>query len=254
MENRYPLFAGGRILKKESLWDLRDYAFAGLQLQFADYTDGILKGCQIHVEGQELIIERGIFKYEGFIYLMQEEAHVAYQGTNKLNVLKAVFEKQSGHPDHLTYQVHFLLDEETALNRGQIELCRFHLREGSLLRDTYKDFADMGTEYDTINLLHSTISGTREGRMHPQVLLKFAKEMQGHDKKSIEDVAFCYHILQQSGEVEQRVVDAYLNVEQAEDDTHEAKMQQCFSMLESILRCQGNNFRDTQNRNVIFVE
>ena len=26
VENRYPLFAGGRILKKEALWDLRDYA------------------------------------------------------------------------------------------------------------------------------------------------------------------------------------------------------------------------------------
>ena len=30
MENRYPLFAGGRILKKESLWDLRDYAYGGM--------------------------------------------------------------------------------------------------------------------------------------------------------------------------------------------------------------------------------
>lgn len=254
MENRYPLFAGGRILKKESLWDLRDYAFAGLQLQFADYTDGVLNGCQVRVEGQELIIGRGMLKYGDFIYVMQEEAHVVYRGANKLNVLKAVFEEEYGHLDHLTYRVSFLLDEETALNQGQIELCRFHLREGSLLRDTYKDFADMGTEYDTIHLLHSTIAGKRESRLHPQVLMQFAKEMQGHDKKSIEDVAFCYHILQQSGAVEQTVVDAYLNIEQTGNNTPEAKRQQCFSMLESILRCQGNNHNNLQKHKVIFVE
>lgn len=254
MENRYPLFAGGRILKKESLWDLRDYAYESLKLQYADYTDGILKGCRVHVEGQELVIGRGMLKYGDFICLMQEEAHVAYQGANKLNILKAVFEKQNEHPDYLTYRVSFLLDEDAVLSQGQIEFCRFHLREGSLLRDTYKDFTDMSTEYDTINLLHATIAGRRENRMHPQVLLKFAKEMQKHDKKNIENVAFCYHILQHSGEVEQEVVDAYLDVEQTEDNFRETRAQRCFAMLENILKSQVNNQGVIQKRNVIFVE
>lgn len=29
MEIRVPVFAGRRILKKESLWDIRDYTYAG---------------------------------------------------------------------------------------------------------------------------------------------------------------------------------------------------------------------------------
>lgn len=62
MENRYPLFAGGRILKKESLWDLRDYTFAGLQLQYEGYTDGIIQGCGIHVEGMNLIVGQEVCK------------------------------------------------------------------------------------------------------------------------------------------------------------------------------------------------
>lgn len=52
MENRYPLFAGGRILKKEALWDLRDYAYGSMQLYYMDYTDGIVRGFDIHVEDQ----------------------------------------------------------------------------------------------------------------------------------------------------------------------------------------------------------
>ena len=43
MEMRVPIFAGRRILKKESLWDIRDYTYAGWQLYYAEYTDGLLK-------------------------------------------------------------------------------------------------------------------------------------------------------------------------------------------------------------------
>ena len=39
MEIRVPVFAGRRILKKESLWDIRDYTYAGWQLYYAEYTD-----------------------------------------------------------------------------------------------------------------------------------------------------------------------------------------------------------------------
>ena len=41
MEIRVPVFAGRRILKKESLWDIRDYTYAGWQLYYAEYTDGL---------------------------------------------------------------------------------------------------------------------------------------------------------------------------------------------------------------------
>ena len=36
MEIRVPVFAGRRILKKESLWDIRDYTYAGWQLYYSE--------------------------------------------------------------------------------------------------------------------------------------------------------------------------------------------------------------------------
>ena len=41
----------------------------------------------------------------------------------------------------------------------EFELCRFHLRRGAKLRDTYTCFQDMITEYDTVNLIHGDWGG-----------------------------------------------------------------------------------------------
>ena len=108
------------------------------------------------------------------------------------------------------------MDRDVERQENQIEICRFHLREGSVLRDSYRDFADMNTKYDTVNLLYATVSGREMGRLHPKILLKYAEALQVNNVKSIEDMAFIYHILQQNGEVERTVVEAYLQSGQAE--------------------------------------
>ena len=41
MENRYPLFENGRILKKEALEILRDYPKDLLSILYDGYTDGV---------------------------------------------------------------------------------------------------------------------------------------------------------------------------------------------------------------------
>lgn len=210
MENRYPLFAGGRILKKEALWDLRDYTYGSMQLQYMDYTDGIVKGCNVRVEGNCLVVGRGMLKYGDFLYLLQEEARIPFAAENRTVVLKAIFTVKAGNPDYLSYQVDFLLDQDVERQENQIEICRFHLREGSALRDIYTDFADMNTEYDTVNLLYATVSGRGQGRLHPKILLQFAEEMQGRAGKDVADMAFCYEIRNHAGELERAVVLAYL--------------------------------------------
>ncbi len=229
MENRYPLFAGGRILKKEALWDLRDYAYESWQLYYADYTDGVIRGCRIRVEGTNLVIGKGIIKCGNFIYLLKEEAEVPFTAENKLVALKAEFEEKAGSPDYLAYDVKFFLDDVVERKKNQIELCRFHLRTGSVLRDTYKNFYDMRTEYDTVNLLHATVAGRGGERIHPAVLLRFAEEMQICGRKEEADRAFCYELLSSEGEVETMLVMAYL-----EDKGVDAKSQ--YQNRESIVR------------------
>lgn len=257
MENRYPLFAGGRILKKEALWDLRDYAYGGWQLYYMDYTDGIVKGCDVRVEDNYLVVGRGMLKHGDFLYLLQEEVRVPFAAENRLVALKAVFTVEEGNPDYLSYQVAFLLDQDVERQENQIELCRFHLREGSALRDTYKDFADMGTEYDTINLLYTTVSGRNEERLHPRILLKYAETLQVNDAKNIEDIAFYYHVFQNRGEVERTVVEAYLQDKWGNEITMDEEIQEndiCFERLEALLNQRTNNQDKRSKHRVIFIE
>ena len=44
IQNIYPLFERNRILKKEMLWSLRDYAFAHAGVKYQKYGQGTLRG------------------------------------------------------------------------------------------------------------------------------------------------------------------------------------------------------------------
>ena len=257
MENRYPLFAGGRILKKEALWDLRDYAYGGWQLYYADYTDGVIKGCNVRVEGMNLVIGKGILKYGDFIYFLQEEATVPYAAENREKILKVVFEKKPENPDYLAYTVQFFLDDNPERQENQMELCRFHLREGAVLRDTYKDFYDIGTEYDTINLLYATMSGKGHERLHPQILIHYAQELLKHSERNMEDGVFCYQIMQNVGEVEEEVLNVYLTIKQREEKEkkeYSCKSEGFFRKLVDILVCSDNSYNESQRQKIIIVE
>lgn len=257
MENRYPLFAGGRILKKESLWDLRDYAYGGWQLQYADYTDGVIKGCRVRVEGNNLIVGKGMMKYGNFIFLMDEEAKIPFKAENRTTVLKAGFEIKREHSDYLAYEVGFFLDHELERKENQIELCRFHLREGSVLRDRYESFSDMGTEYDTVNLIYATVAGKKKGRLHPDILWKYAKELLLYEKKDIEDRAFCYQVFQQQGEIETDLLDMYLFEKKVEISDKEVGTEDnmlYFKKLVNVLSWHDRNHDDGKNRKFIIIE
>lgn len=210
MEIRVPVFAGRRILKKESLWDIRDYTYAGWQLYYADYTDGLLKGCEIHAEDGRLVIGKGMLKFHDFIYLLMEEEEVAYQPKNRWQVLKAEFLEDDTNLDYKAYRVRFFLDEELELGENQMEMCRFYLREGSALRDSYKNFADMSTEYDTVNLICATVAGIGEKTLHPLVVKQFGEEIWNAKEKETSDFAFSYMIASSKGKIERQSIIRYL--------------------------------------------
>ena len=57
------------------------------------------------------------------------------------------------------------------------------------MRDSYKDFADMATEYDTLHLCNAAVAGIGEGRFHPEILKQFAKELWAQKEKEGADIA-----------------------------------------------------------------
>lgn len=257
MEIRVPVFAGRRILKKESLWDIRDYTYAGWQLYYAEYTDGLLKGCDIRAEDGQLVIGKGMLKFHDFIYLMMEEERVDYQPKNRWQMLKAEFSEDETNLDYKAYRVRFFLDEELELGENQMEMCRFYLREGSVLRDSYKNFADMSTEYDTINLICATVAGIGEKTLHPLVVKQFGEELWNMEEKDQFDFGFCSLVWNTQGRVERKVIAAYLSNKMKKAvvaNIMSYDNQMVYEKLENIVDNMGKFKREKVNSKVIIVD
>ena len=255
MENRYPLFAGGRILKKESLWDLRDYTYSGWQLQYEGYTDGIINGCGIHVEGMNLIVGRGMLKCQDFIYLIGEKVIIPFTAENQTTALKASFDVKHNHSDFITYEVNFFLDHELERQPNQIELCRFHLREGSSLRDHYENFRDIRTEYDTLNLVDATIAGKSLTGIHPMIINKYIEQLP--ELKEPADFGFAYIAMQTEGWVNRKTLALYLankipNITWQEVCGWDNNL--IVDKLEAFLDYKYENGKYNPHKNVIFVD
>lgn len=210
MQNLYPLFERNRILKKELLWSLRDYSFAHIQLEYQEYEQGILRGCEIKVQENELILGQGILKYGRFVCLLTEEEHISYTPAEQMQYLKLRVEIDSTSQDYIAYQMETFLTTDENKKENEFEICRFHLRSGAQLRDHYRDFADMETEYDTVNLIHADWGGLGGRTIAPVVIKDFSRLVLECGNSLPEDYSFAYMCLSMPGSVPIQVLAAYI--------------------------------------------
>ena len=159
IQNIYPLFERNRILKKEMLWSLRDYAFAHAGVEYQEYGQGILWGCGLSVQGEEIAVRPGLLKYGQAVCIMMEEARIPFGAAQEMRYLHMAVREDRSAPDYIAYRMELALSGEEKKGDGVFELCRFHLRKGAALRTEYKSFADMETEYDTMDGTHADWGG-----------------------------------------------------------------------------------------------
>ena len=211
MQNLYPLFVGDRILTKELLWAVRDRSFMHLDLEYREYGDGILKGCGVRVENGRIIVEPGMIKYGGFIYLMPESESVEYGSSKQQTILKMRLGKDSSSVDYTCYCMELALENEDTLEVGEFEVCRYKLQRGAVLRAEHENFEDMETEYDTLNYIHASWGGLRGKAMAPMVTRRFAMEILETEGCKAEDIMFAYFCLSQPGTVPMDILTDYLD-------------------------------------------
>lgn len=234
MFNLFPRFERGRIMKKELLWALRDYSYEGLKIQYQDYSNGILKGLDITVEEDAVVLGTGMVKFGEFIYLITEPVRVAYEATNEYVSLKGRVKVNTSSPDAILYGIDFVLDSKLERGENEFEVCRFKLRQGAKLRNHYKAFYDIETEYDTVNLAQATWSGVGEETMSPVVLKNFAEEIKECETVSEQDWNFCFSILN-SNRISRSNLLFYIRSKKIDIDKG-AQNRQIFDELEMIIR------------------
>lgn len=250
MLGKYPLFEENRILKKEALIAIRDYSYDQMRLTWQDYSSGILTGCSLRVEGAELVISPGIIKYEEKILLLPEPERIPYQATDCMQYLKARIELCDPSPEFITYRITFVLVQYEECMENEMEFCRFHLRQGAALRGQYRDFFDLETEYDTVNLLYATWGGQGGKGLSPYVTQFFAEEILQAPGKKAEDIAFAYTCLNQSAAVAPAILKHYVNDRETGSSRRKETNGELYRGLYTILKtAQSGKAREDAPRN-----
>ncbi len=280
MENLYPKFERNRILKKEQLLAMRDRCYGYIETEYQEYGEGILMGCEVRVEDQELVVGPGMLKFGRFICLLAEEERIGYGPKEGVQYLKLRGKGDRDSPDGVVYKMALVLEMEEnrdgRKNRGEektrekrrkargeeenrmgvraknegrsewdegeydYELCRFHLRDGARLRQEYTDFYDMETEYDTVNVIHGSWSGLGGKGISPCVTRRFAEELLSKERLDGEDYGFAYQCLCQRGAMPMKAVEAYIRRRTGEEI---AGRERAYGMLCRILEEAGGKRR-----------
>jgi len=207
-ECKIPLFNPAP-LRKEILENMRDLAVKEQAARYSEYSDGILAGCELYERDMKIGVTGGVLKFAGRIYVLTGSDSVPYRPTDAWTVLKVQFGGEEKSRDFMRYVGRLALDENVATLPNEIELGRFKLKHGSRLRTVYKDFQDMETEYDTVNLINVPFAGIGEATLSPVIMTHFAREAYPHAKEA-PDIAFCTACLANSGMMSRESIRLYL--------------------------------------------
>ena len=225
------------MLFRSLLWALRDYSFMQARLDYEEYADGILRGCEVRVEGNRIVVGPGIIKYNGFICLMDREESVEYAPSEEYVSVKMRFQIEQAPADCRIYIMELVTDRDTARKDNEFEVCRYKLQEGAALRDRHTDLLDMATEYNTLNYLYATWGGLRENSMAPVVTGRFAREILAAGNPRAEDIGFAYLCLGQPGAVPMEILRDYLG--RNGKDVSGLSMEELFHRMCRVISRQG---------------
>ena len=188
----YPVFTTGRVLKKESIENIRDFPRDLLDVFYADYSDGIICGFDVTYNARKLYISGGALKNDGKIIVLKDASCDFNEFGENIWVRLRLGETQETE-DFLTVGVEIKITRDSGAAANEIELARFRLAEGALLRkkNEYRGVSDFITRDNTLNLVHVKYSGLYSPTFSPVLMKVFAKEILRVSQDGA-DIAFAF--------------------------------------------------------------
>ncbi len=205
-----PKFEKGRILKKEMLENLRDYPRNFYDIYFKDHSEGIISGADVYICEKSAIIKKGIVKHKGRIYMLEDELEIPYYQTNKEALIKIKFDDKKDEPDYYRFDSQIIIDYNTRIEEDELELGRFKLREGAVLRSEYTDFYDFLTEFNTINIINVEYAGRKKSTMSPVITNYFANIVFKNNTDNMLDMFFAMQCAN-NNTVERDIIQYYIS-------------------------------------------
>lgn len=195
--NIFPNFDKGRILKKEMLDNLRDYPRNFFDIYFKDFSKGIISGADLVVGEKDITVAKGIIKFDNKLYMLEKEVSIPYYATNRESIIKVRFLDSAINSDFTVNTAEIFIDDNTNIERDELELGRFKLKERAQLRQDYTDFHDFSTEYNTLNIINVEYSGVGKSTMNPIILRYFSKIILKNKVDNPYDITFAMQCMNQ---------------------------------------------------------
>ena len=189
-EQKYPQFERLHILRTEALCSIRDRAFDTLPLFFEDYGNGIISGCRPITTTNLITLGAGVILHNNFLYLIKEPMSVEYSPTEEYMLMKIIFEPELVTENFTQRNVNLILTPNLNLSEFEMEICRFKLKKGAVLRTNYTDFFDRATEFDTVNIINVPYAAKGGSTLNPEILRAFADDAKNFSLDN-EDYNFC---------------------------------------------------------------
>lgn len=210
-QNNYPRFEKGVVLKATMLENMLLYQRNMLGILYDGYSEGILAGVNLSIEnGTTIVISPGIIKHKDMLYHMYEETRVAAKPAHDTQYLRIRFKKPEKKSDEVQLESEIILDEHPASVEDELELCRFVLNNGAVLRNSYRDLKDYSTLHDTVNIIETMYSAADRPTFSPDFLMEFGREMLKYRLTDINDVYFANECLK--GEhIKREIIERYLS-------------------------------------------
>ncbi len=196
---KIPVFESGTVLTQEMLESLKNYAIDLGTLGLAGYSDGIVSGCGVTMSGNILYVNRGIIMFAGNLYFLPQEMKIMIHPGNDWQVLRLQVGSMSRDKNFLIGELRLELTSDLTETQNKIEICRFRLQNGAMLRNQYRDFNDLSTEFDTINEIYAQWSGYQKKTISNRILIEFAKEARKKNTQNPQDILFIQQILMLNG-------------------------------------------------------
>ena len=194
-EQKYPLLEELHVLRTSALCSIRDQAFDLLHLYYEGCSDGIVSGCRLQTGNDTIAVLPGIVRYGGYMYFLRETMRVAYEPTEEYRMLKLKFGMEEESENFLMRSVQLEISDDMGIKGDEIELCRFKLKAGAVLRTKYVDFFDRVTEFDTVNAISCPYAAPGRSTLLPEIVAAFVQEAMGYQLEPL-DQAFCMAALQ----------------------------------------------------------
>ncbi len=250
-----PQFNSGRILRGKMLESLSEYTYQHTTLLYQACTDGIVSGCALTTTEDSIILNLGVVRYEGELYLLNKPQFLPYSATDTTRVLQLVFHDKVTTETFVTREIELCFTDGPSVDPRHMEMCRFKLQPKARLRYEYTDFADRETEYDTLNIIHSPFCGLGHPTLSPDIVRHFAQEALSSGASGL-DATFCLQILSVREPIQRDALQGYIKLRLGQDTPCDTNIQIYHALLGCLAQMEQHspNEKKPTRRKMLLVD